>query len=84
MLEDILQSLKQFLKQESKSNQKSSLKSDQKIIALMRKNSKVTIKEICESTGLSESGVKKVIKKLKDEEIIVRVGSLKGGEWKVN
>jgi Fic family protein len=83
MLENILQSLKQFIKQEAESDQKSSLKSDQKIIALMRKNNKITIKEICQSTGLSESGVKKVIKKLKDEEVIVRVGSLKGGHWEV-
>jgi Fic family protein len=83
MLENILQSLKQFIKQEAESDQKSSLKSDQKIIALMRKNNKVTIKGICESTGLSESGVKKVIKKLKEEEVIVRVGSLKGGHWEI-
>ena len=83
MLENILQSLRQFLKQEAKSDQKSSQKSDQKVTALMRKNNKITIKEICESTGLSESGVKKIIKKLKDEEVIVRVGSLKGGHWEV-
>jgi len=83
MLENILQSLKQFLKQEAKSDQKSSQKSDQKIIALMRKNNKVTIKEMSESTGLSESGVKKIIKKLKDNGTLVRVGSLKGGYWEV-
>jgi Fic family protein len=83
MLENILQSLKQFIKQEAKSDQKSSQKSDQKIIALMRKNNKVTIKEISESTGLSESGVKKIIKKLKDDGTLVRVGSLKGGYWEV-
>ena len=83
MLGSILQSLKQFLKQNAKSDQKSSLKSDQKILALIKKNSKLTIKEICDSTGLSESGVKKVIKKLKDEGMLVRVGSLKGGYWEV-
>jgi len=83
MLENILQSLKQFIKQEAKSDQKSSQKSDQKIIALMRKNNKVTIKEMSESTGLSESGVKKIIKKLKDDGTLVRVGSIKGGYWEV-
>ena len=31
----------------------------------------------------SESGVKKVIKKLKDENIISRVGSLKSGYWEI-
>ncbi len=52
-------------------------------MALIKKNSKVTIREICDSTGLSESGVKKVIKKLKDEGALVRVGALKGGHWEV-
>ncbi len=38
---------------------------------------------MCDSTGLSESGVKKVIKKLKDEGVLVRVDSLKGGYWEI-
>jgi len=83
MLGSILQSLKQFLKQNAKSDQKSSLKSNQKILELIKKNSKVTIRDICDSTGLSESGVKKIIKKLKDEGVLVRVGALKGGHWEV-
>ena len=83
MLENILQSIKQFLKQEAKSDQKSSQKSDQKTLALIRKNNKVTIREICEKTGLSESGVKKIIKKLKDDGVLVRIGALKGGYWEV-
>ncbi|HHD78259.1 MAG TPA: Fic family protein [Epsilonproteobacteria bacterium] len=84
MLGSILQSLKQFIKQNAESNQKSSLKSDQKILTQMKKNSKITIREICDSTGLSESGVKKIIKKLKDEGTLVRVGALKGGHWEVS
>ena len=75
MLENILQSLQQFLKIEVKSNQK--------ITSLMKKNNKITIKEMCENTGLSESVVKKVIKKLKDNGNIIRVGSVKGGYWEV-
>ncbi len=83
MLGSILQSLKQFLEQNAKSDQISSLKSDQKILALIKKNSKITIREICDSTGLSASGVKKIIKKLKDEGTLIRVGALKGGHWEV-
>ena len=83
MLGSILQSLKQFLKQNAKSDQKSSLKSDQKILVLIKKDSKVTIREICDSTGLSESGVKKIIKKLKDEGTLIRIGALKGGHWEI-
>jgi DNA-binding Lrp family transcriptional regulator len=32
---------------------------------------------------MSESGVKKIIKKLKDEGRLKRVGSLKAGHWEI-
>lgn len=83
MLEIILKSLKEFSKQHSKSNQKSNYKSDQKILSILKKNNKITIRELCEKTELSESGVKKIIKKLKDDNLLKRIGSLKGGHWEI-
>ena len=79
MLEMILKSIQSTLK----SDQKSNYKSDQKVLALMKENSKITIHELMEKLSMSESGVKKVIKKLKDENIISRVGSLKSGHWEI-
>lgn len=79
MLEMILKSIQTTLK----SDQKSNYKSDQKVLALMKENSKITIHELMEKLSMSESGIKKVIKKLKDENIISRVGSLKSGHWEV-
>jgi Fic family protein len=79
MLEMILESIKSTLK----SDQQSNLKSDQKILLLMKENNNITIKELCEIISMSESGVKKVIKKLKDENKLIRVGSLKSGHWEV-
>lgn len=79
MLEMILKSIQTTLK----SDQKSNYKSDQKILVLMQENSKITIYELMEKLSMSESGIKKVIKKLKDENIISRVGSLKSGHWEV-
>ena len=79
MLEMIYKSIQTTLK----SDQKSNYKSDQKVLALMKKNSKITIYELMEKLSMSESGIKKVIKKLKDEAIISRVGSLKSGSWEV-
>lgn len=79
MLEMILKSIKNTLK----SDQKSNYKSDQKVLALMKKNSRITIYELMEKLSMSESGIKKVIKKLKDEGSISRVGSLKSGYWEV-
>ena len=79
MLDMILKSIQTTLK----SDQKSNYKSDQKILILMKENSKITIYELMEKLSMSESGIKKVIKKLKDENIISRVGSLKSGHWEV-
>ncbi len=79
MLEMILKSIQTTLK----SDQKSNYKSDQKVLALMKENSKITIHELMEKLSMSESGIKKVIKKLKDENIISRVGSLKSGHWEI-
>mgnify|MGYP000148986027 FL=1 len=80
MLEMIFKSIQTTLK----SDQKSNYKSDQKVLALMKENSKITIYELMEKLSMSESGIKKVIKKLKDENIISRVGSLKSGHWEIN
>lgn len=79
MLEMILKSIQTTLK----SDQKSNYKSDQKVLSLMKENSKITIYELKEKLSMSESGIKKVIKKLKDENIISRVGSLKSGHWEI-
>jgi len=83
MLEIILKSLQEYIKENSKSNQKSNQKSDQKILLLMKQNSKITIKQICSKLEMSESGVKKVIQKLKSQNKIKRIGSLKAGYWEI-
>ncbi len=69
--------------EKQESDQKSNQKSNQKIIELIKQNSKITINELMERTGLSESGVKKIIRNLKSNNIIRRVGADKGGYWEV-
>ena len=66
-----------------KSNQKSSQKSDQKILSIMKSIPDITMAEIANATGLSIAGVKKNIRKLKDANLIRRVGPDKGGHWDV-
>ena len=83
MLESIHQAIKEFLNQYQKSNQQSNLKSDQKIFDLMMQDSKITIKELSLRLDMSESGIKKAINKLKNDNRIERVGSAKGGYWEV-
>ena len=75
--------LKEALDEMMESNPKSNPKSNRKIVAVMRQNPSVTIRELQAITGLSESGVKKNIRQLQADGIIQRVGGAKGGHWVV-
>lgn len=79
----MLSCLKQALHEYLVSNKKSNQKSNQKILAAMQENPAVTIRELQEIVGLSESGVKKIIKQLRTEGVIKREGGAKGGRWRV-
>jgi ATP-dependent DNA helicase RecG len=79
----MLQCLKEALMEMEESNQKSNQKSNQEILAAMQRKPSVTIKELQDITGLSESGVKKVIRQLREEGTIQRIGGAKGGHWEV-
>ena len=70
-------------KSSQKSSQKSDQKSDQKILSIMKSMPDITMAEIANATGLSIAGVKKNIRKLKDANLIRRVGPDKGGHWAV-
>ena len=80
----MLRCLKQALEEMKESNQKGNPKSDQKILMAMRENPLVTIKEMQEITGLSESGEKKKIRQMREGGIVSRVGGAKGGHWLIN
>mgnify|MGYP002522682724 CR=1 FL=1 len=80
----MLRCLKQALEEMKESGQKSNQKSNQKIISAMQKNPMVTIRELREITGLSESGVKKIIRQLKAEGILSHKGNDKAGIWVVS
>ena len=51
------------------------------IVNAIRKNSKITAKELMVCTGLSRRGVEYQLDKLKRKNFIERVGPNKGGEW---
>lgn len=50
---------------------------------MMKKQPSVTIKEIAEKIGVSDRTIKKQISKLKEEEMIKRIGPDKGGYWEI-
>lgn len=55
-----------------------------KIIELIKENQYISRQEIAKKINLSEDGVKYNLKKLKDNNIIQRVGANKGGYWRIN
>ena len=63
--------------------EESNQKSNRKILAVMKRNPQITIRELQDETGLSESGVKKVIRQLRAEGLVQRIGGAKGGHWEV-
>lgn len=59
-------------------------KTTEKLIEMMRKNPKVTLAEMVSELGISRSAIQKHILRLKNAQIVRRVGPDKGGEWKVS
>lgn len=57
--------------------------SAEEIIAQIDLDSEITVEEVSEKIGKSQSTVEKTIKKLRDAGVIKRVGSRKTGRWKI-
>ncbi|WP_413854373.1 winged helix-turn-helix transcriptional regulator [Candidatus Ruminimicrobium bovinum] len=58
-------------------------KTREKIIELIRKNSKITTREMAENLGLTIKGIEWQIKSLQENNIIERIGSKKAGSWSI-
>ncbi|WP_192483898.1 MULTISPECIES: winged helix-turn-helix transcriptional regulator [Cysteiniphilum] len=58
-------------------------KNESKVLALISYSNKISIVAIAEETGLSTSGVEKIISRLKKQGVIKRIGSAKGGYWEI-
>lgn len=56
-------------------------KSEEKVLNALQEDNKLTIAKISQLTGLSVSGVKKIINALKVAGLLERKGSSKSGEW---
>lgn len=59
-------------------------KSEKKLLDELRKDGLLTISELSEKMGLSQSGVKKIIQSLKKTGLLNRIGASKSGKWIVN
>lgn len=54
-----------------------------KIVKAMRNKPEISRRELAEIVGISQSAIQKHIERLKDAEIIIRLGSDRKGLWKV-
>ena len=85
MLNEILRTLQNGIKEVSdKVSDKVLNKSELAIMRLLADNPRLTRIELAEKIGITESGVKKIITKMKAEGWIERKGSNKSGYWVVN
>jgi fido (protein-threonine AMPylation protein) len=75
--------VKKDTEKSSEKNQKGSEKSSEKIMQLIKANSQITIKELAEQLKISTRAIEKNISKLKTVNRIERIGSDKGGHWKI-
>lgn len=69
--------------EETKTVEEITGKTVEKILNALRDNPKTTQVDLAKLTGLSRRGIEWNITKLKNEGRIERIGSNKGGHWKV-
>lgn len=85
MLNEILRTLQNGIKEVSdKVSDKVPNKSELAVMRLLAENPRLTRIELAEKIGITESGVKKIITKMKAAGWIERKGSNKSGYWVVN
>lgn len=80
MLKTILSCIE---KTTQKTTQKKLNENQTKILNLIKKNPNITRNELSKKLNITSDGIKYNLKKLKDNKIIERIGSDKGGYWKV-
>ena len=80
--EDYVKGEKEFLKEEN-NFRKEFLKAQRIIYKLVSSNPSVTIVKMAQNIGVSDSQVRKYIKRMTDMNLIVREGGRKNGTWKI-
>jgi ATP-dependent DNA helicase RecG len=58
-------------------------KTSEKILEAITSNNQITISELAETIGLTTRSIERNIKKLQQEGKLERIGSFKGGHWKI-
>ena len=83
MLRCILQTIKEQQKVTDKVAYKVTDKSEDKLLNIIRATPAITIPQLMQMLSLSDSGVRKILRRLQQQGRIVRVGANKNGYWQV-
>ena len=79
----MLRCILETIKQEIQVTDKVTDKSTDKILALIEENPKITIPDMMRQLGMSDSGVRKILRNLQKEGRLQRVGANKNGHWEI-
>lgn len=55
----------------------------EEIMRIIKESPKITMRQIAAQTGLTPKGVEYHIRKMREEELLKRVGSTKSGSWEI-
>lgn len=83
MLKCILQTINEQQKVTDKVMDKVTDKSENKILNIIQATPTVTVAQLMEMLSMSDSGVRKILRKLQQEGRLVRVGANKNGHWEI-
>lgn len=83
MLRCILQTIKEQQKVMDKVTDKVADKSEDKLLNIIWATPAITIPQLMQMLSLSDSGVRKILRRLQQQGRIVRIGANKNGYWKV-
>ena len=83
MLRCILQTIKEQQKVTDKVAYKVTDKSEDKLLNIIRATPAITIPQLMQMLSLSDSGVRKILRRLQQQGRIVRIGANKNGYWHV-
>jgi Fic family protein len=83
MLRCILQTIQEQQKVTDKVADKVTDKSENKILDLISQNPSVTIPEMMQKLSMSDSGIRKILRKLQQEGRVARIGANKNGHWEI-
>ena len=79
----MLKCILQTIQEQQKVTDKVTDKSGAKVLNLIRNNPSVTIPEMMQALGMSDSGVRKILRRLQQQGALRRVGANKNGHWEI-